>query len=322
MDVCVTGGTGYIASSIIRKLLEKGFRVRTTVRNPDDKAKTGFLWELPGAMERLEVVRGDLMEDGSFDMAVEGVHTVFHAACPVFINPEGDPQVTMLDPALKGSMNVLKACAKAASVKRVVMTSSSSAIRYDYNRQATDPPLNESVWSNPEYCREYKLWYPLAKTLAEREAFAFAASVGLDLVAVHPSFVVGPFITPVPQSSIKILLSLLKGSEYPNSRLGFVHIDDVVTAHLLAMEVPEANGRYICSSDVLHFSDIVDILRLKCPKLTVASRCSDRKGDNFHHKMDSTKLKNLGLAQLKSVDQMFDDVLKCFHEKGLIGDYQ
>ncbi|KAG0554497.1 hypothetical protein KC19_12G095500 [Ceratodon purpureus] len=210
-DVCVTGGTGYIASSIIRKLLEKGFRVRTTVRNPDDKAKTGFLWELPGAMERLEVVRGDLMEDGSFDMAVEGVHTVFHAACPVFINPEGDPQVTMLDPALKGSMNVLKACAKAASVKRVVMTSSSSAIRYDYNRQATDPPLNESVWSNPEYCREYKLWYPLAKTLAEREAFAFAASVGLDLVAVHPSFVVGPFITPVPQSSIKILLSLLKG---------------------------------------------------------------------------------------------------------------
>ncbi|KAG0554496.1 hypothetical protein KC19_12G095500 [Ceratodon purpureus] len=211
MDVCVTGGTGYIASSIIRKLLEKGFRVRTTVRNPDDKAKTGFLWELPGAMERLEVVRGDLMEDGSFDMAVEGVHTVFHAACPVFINPEGDPQVTMLDPALKGSMNVLKACAKAASVKRVVMTSSSSAIRYDYNRQATDPPLNESVWSNPEYCREYKLWYPLAKTLAEREAFAFAASVGLDLVAVHPSFVVGPFITPVPQSSIKILLSLLKG---------------------------------------------------------------------------------------------------------------
>ena len=59
----------------------------------DDKAKIGFLWELPGAMERLEVVRGDLMEDGSFDMAVEGVHTVFHAACPVFINPEGDPQV-------------------------------------------------------------------------------------------------------------------------------------------------------------------------------------------------------------------------------------
>ena len=72
-------------------------------------------------------------------------------------------QVTMLDPALKGSMNVLKACAKAASVKRVVMTSSSSAIRYDYNRQATDPPLNESVWSNPEYCLEYKVLYYYAQ---------------------------------------------------------------------------------------------------------------------------------------------------------------
>ena len=59
---------------------------------------------------------------------------------------------------------------------------------------------------------------------------------------------------------------------YPNLRLGFVHIDDVVTAHLLAMEVPEAHGRYICSNEVAHFRDILEMLRRKYPNLKTASR--------------------------------------------------
>ena len=67
-------------------------------------------------------------------------------------------KLTMTAPALKGSMNVLRACTKSPSVKRVVMTSSCSAIRYDYNRSEKDPPLDETVWSNIEYCREYKVW--------------------------------------------------------------------------------------------------------------------------------------------------------------------
>lgn len=66
--------------------------------------------------------------------------------------------------------------------------------------------------------------------------------------------------------------TLLGGEEYPNLRLGFVHIDDVVTAHLLAMEVPEAHGRYICSNEVAHFCDILEMLRRKYPNLQTASR--------------------------------------------------
>lgn len=60
--------------------------------------------------------------------------------------------------------------------------------------------------------------------------------------------------------------------EYPNIRIGFVHIDDVVEAHLLAMEVPEMQGRYICSSDVAHFADIVDMLKCKYPNLELPNR--------------------------------------------------
>ncbi len=62
--------------------------------------------------------------------------------------------------------------------------------------------------------------------------------------------------------------------EYPNMRIGWVHIDDVVTAHLLAFEVPSANGRYICSGEVAHFGDILEMLYNKYPKLKTSERYS------------------------------------------------
>lgn len=77
-------------------------------------------------------------------------------------------KLTMTAPALKGSMNVLRACTKSPSVKRVVMTSSCSAIRYDYNRNEKDPPLDETVWSNIEYCREYKVWAQISHSTKAR----------------------------------------------------------------------------------------------------------------------------------------------------------
>ena len=53
--------------------------------------------------------------------------------------------------------------------------------------------------------------------------------------------------------------------EYPNTRIGFVHIYDVVNAHILAMEESEASGRLICSSSVAHWSEIIQMLREKYP---------------------------------------------------------
>lgn len=53
--------------------------------------------------------------------------------------------------------------------------------------------------------------------------------------------------------------------EYPNTRLGFVHIDDAVNAHILAMEKEEASGRFICSNTVAHWSEIIQMLKPKYP---------------------------------------------------------
>lgn len=63
------------------------------------------------------------------------------------------------------------------------------------------------------------------------------------------------------------MINLMLGlrGEYPNTTVGFVHIDDVVAAHILAMEENKAAGRLICSSCVAHWSQIIEMLRAKYP---------------------------------------------------------
>lgn len=110
-EYCVTGGTGLIAAYLVKALLEKGHTVRTTVRDPGvymcntrpqkllhwyiynifffhftgDVRKVGFLWEFNGAKERLKLIKADLLVEGSFDDAVQGVDGVFHTASPVLV---------------------------------------------------------------------------------------------------------------------------------------------------------------------------------------------------------------------------------------------
>ncbi|KAF3431858.1 hypothetical protein FNV43_RR26594 [Rhamnella rubrinervis] len=185
-EYCVTGGTGFIAANLIKALLERGHTVRTTVRDPGDVEKVGFLRELNGARERLKIFKADLMVEGSFDEAIQGVFGVYHTASPVLVPNDNNVKAILIDPCIKGTLNVMKSCSKATSVKRIVLTSSCSAIRYHYNVQQISP-LNESHWSDLEYCKHYNLWYAYSKTIGEKEAWRIAKENGKDLVVVNPS---------------------------------------------------------------------------------------------------------------------------------------
>ncbi|KAB5544761.1 hypothetical protein DKX38_012873 [Salix brachista] len=297
-EYCVTGGTGFIAAYLVKSLLEKGHLVRTTVRDPGDVGKVGLLREFGGAKERLKIFKADLLEEGSFDEAIQGVDGVFHTASPVLVPHDDDIQNYPCS-FLRGSITP-RMFKKANTVKRVVLTSSCSSIRYLDDAQQVSP-LNESHWSDPEYCKRYNLWYAYAKTTGEKEAWRSAKEKGIDLVVVNPSFVVGPLLAPQPTSTVLLILAIVKGlrGEYPNMTIGFVHIDDVVAAHILAMENKKASGRLVCSSSVAHW-------------------CSSQKGDNNPHSMDTTKIATLGLPPFKTIEEMFDDCIKSFQEKGFL----
>ncbi|KAF5947076.1 hypothetical protein HYC85_017304 [Camellia sinensis] len=150
--VCVTGASGFIASWLIKRLLLSGYNVIGTVRDPGNNEKLGHLWRLEGAKERVELVRADLMEEGSFDDTIMGCHGVFHIAFPAEI----------LIPSIEGTLNILRSCKKNPSLKRVILTSSSSTARA---RDDFDPnvPLDESSWSSVKDSRFEALDRPYYK---------------------------------------------------------------------------------------------------------------------------------------------------------------
>lgn len=322
-EYCVTGGTGFVASYLVNTLLQQGHTVRATVRDPENVEKVGFLREMDWANERLKLFKADLLVDGSFDDVINGVDGVFHTACPVFLPREGrqcdDIHASLIDPCIKGTLNVLSSCTKASSVKRIVLTGSCSAIRFRNDVQQVSP-LNESHWSDPEYCKRYSLWYAYAKTLGEKAAWEVAEKNGLDLVVVNPSFVVGPLLAPQPTSTLQFILALTKGArgEYPKQVIGFVHIDDVVAAHVLAMEEKKASGRLVCSSSVAHWSDILEMLKEKYPMYPFETKPSSQEGDDNPHRMDTSKIMGLGFPGFKTIPQMFDDCIKSLQDKGFL----
>ncbi|MCO5555380.1 hypothetical protein L7F22_008926 [Adiantum nelumboides] len=314
--VCVTGASGFIASWVVKLLLERGYTVRASVRDPENVAKTAHLMALPKAKERLELFKADLLEEGSFDAAVAGCEAVFHTASPFFMSTD-DPQKDLIEPAVKGTRNVLNACGKAKSIKRVVLTSSVAAVLYSPTRKPEDV-VDESFFSDPTFCQQNKLWYQLSKTQAELEAWNLAKAHGLDLVTINPAMVVGPLLQPTLNTSSGIILKLMNGSTsaYANVAPGWVHVKDVAAAHILAYEVAEASGRYICTESIIHYKRIVEMLSTLYPNAPLPVKCLDESSPRApEYKMCTDKVKSLGLVYTPIKDALKECVESLIEQK-------
>ncbi|XP_059642646.1 cinnamoyl-CoA reductase 1-like [Cornus florida] len=310
--VCVTGAGGFIASWIVKLLLEKGYTVKGTVRNPDDP-KNSHLRELEGAKERLTLCKAGLLDYGSLREAINGCDGVFHTASPVTDDPE-----QMVEPAVNGTKNVIIAAAE-AKVRRVVFTSSIGAVYMDPNRDP-DIVVDESCWSDLEFCKNTKNWYCYGKAVAEQVAWEVAKEKGVDLVVVNPVLVLGPLLQPTINASIIHILKYLTGSAktYANSVQAYVHVKDVALAHLLVYETPSASGRYIClcTERMLHRGEVVEILAKFFPEYPVPTKCKDEtKPRAKPYKFSNQKLKDIGL-EFTPVKQCLYDTVKSLQEKG------
>ncbi|MCL7027254.1 hypothetical protein MKW94_004825 [Papaver nudicaule] len=293
--VCVTGASGYVASWLVKLLLERGYTVRATIRNPSDPKKTEHLRALSGASERLHFFKADLLEEGSFDSVVDGCEGVFHTASP-FINAVKDPQTELIEPAVKGTLNVLGSCAKTPFVKRVILTSSLAAVALNERPKVPGVIVDETWFSDPDFCEKIELWYVVSKTLAEEAAWKFAKENGIDMVAVNPGMVMGPLLQPTLNTSAEAISSLINGSQtFPNLVFGWVDVRDVAKAHVLAYEVPSASGRYCLVDKVMHFSDIVKMLHDLYPDVKLAEKCADDNPLVPTYEVSKERAKNLGV---------------------------
>jgi len=255
--VCVTGASGFIAAYIVRDLLRAGYRVRGTVRKSAENYP--FLLNLPGAEERLELVKANLLQANAYDRAVDGCDYVIHTASPYEINVK-NPQEDLVDPAVDGTESILQSCMKSGGVKRVVFTSSIAAI--------TDEPERSKVFTEKDWNTMSSLDrhpYQYSKTLAERAAWDFIMQKkpAFDLIVINPFTVVGPSLGPSLNTTNQIIRDIMTGV-YPgimDINWGFVDVRDVAKAHLLAMTNGAASGRYLCSGDAMHMRDLVALLK-------------------------------------------------------------
>nr|AWJ64260.1 1-phenyethanol synthase 3 [Camellia sinensis] len=314
--VCVTGGSGFIASWLVKLLLQRGYIVRASVRDPFDLKKTEHLLALDGAKERLHLFKGNLLEEGSFDSMVDGCDGVFHTASPCFVTTS-NPQVELIDPALKGTLNVLGSCAKNPSVKRVVLTSSVAAVAFNGRPQAPEVVIDESWFSDPEFCKQNELWYVLSKTLAEDAAWKFTKEKGIDMVTINPALVIGPLLQPTLNTSAAAILILINGSQtFPNSTFGWVNVKDVANAHIQAFEIPSANGRYCLVESVAHYSELVKMLQELFPAFQLPEKCADDKPFMPTYQVSKERAKSLGI-ELIPLKQSIKETVESLTEKKL-----
>ncbi|MEM6700922.1 MAG: SDR family oxidoreductase, partial [Bacteroidota bacterium] len=177
-----------------------------------------------------------------------------------------DPQKELIEPAVKGTENILNTANVTPSVKRVVVTSSCAAIYTDAidTQNAPNGTLTEEIW-NTTASLEYQP-YSYSKTLAEKAAWKMAESQSQwDLVTINPSFVMGPVLNPKTSTSesMNILKQLGDGTMKagaPKMGVGVVDVRDVAEAHFKAGFVPTAQGRYITSAHNSNFLEMAEVL--------------------------------------------------------------
>ncbi|XP_056165590.1 phenylacetaldehyde reductase-like, partial [Syzygium oleosum] len=283
----------------------------------DDPKKTEHLLALDRAKERLQLFKANLLEEGSFDPIVEGCAGVFHTASP-FYHDVKDPQAELLDPAVKGTLNVLKSCSKTPSVQRVVLTSSMAAVEHDGTPLTPNVEVDEDWFSDPDLCRKNKMWYELSKTLAEEAACEFLRKKGIDMVTINPGMVIGPLLQPTLNTSVAAIVNLINGAPtFPDESCGWVNVKDVAKAHILAFVVPSARRRYCLVECVPHYYEIVRFFRVLYPSLQLPEKCEDDKPYMPIYWVSTKKANRLGIEYIDT-GQCLKETVESLKEKGFV----
>ncbi|MDF7818687.1 aldehyde reductase [Runella sp. MFBS21] len=268
--VLVTGGTGFVGVHCILQLLQKGYKVKTTVRNLKRKDEVFEMLKNGGitSFDNLTFVSADLTKDDNWNQAVKGCTYVLHVASPIFLALPKDEN-EMIRPAVDGALRVLKA-ARNAGVKRVVMTSNFGAVGYSHKDPSTQ--ITETDWTDPN--EKGLSSYNKSKVLAEKAAWDFIKNEGgnLELATINPTAIFGPSLGKDLSSGFELLRNLLNGSmkAVPNLYMNIIDVRDVADLHIRAMTNPNAKGqRFLAlAGGKMSLPEIAVYLKEKMPEAT------------------------------------------------------
>jgi len=258
--VLVTGGTGYLGGWCVVELLRRGYRVRTTVRDParepEVRASVGSQVD---AHQHLSVHVADLTSDEHWQRVIEGCDYVLHVASPLPASQPRDPN-DLIVPAREGTLRVVRAVLD-AGVRRVVLTSSAAAISGGH--EGIGRALDETIWTNLD--APGLTPYARSKTIAERAAWDLAGERGMRerIATLNPGLIIGPLLGEDRSTSLRSIERLLSGiPAMPRLGMNFVDVRDVADLEIRAMTAPEAGGdRFIAVTEFLWLTEVAEILR-------------------------------------------------------------
>lgn len=256
MTILVTGGTGFVGSAVIRRLLERGRAVRALARPGSDRRNLAGL--------DIELVEGDLLNPASLKRAAAGCTGLYHVAADYRLwVPE---PAAMLKANVEGSRDIIRA-ACAAGATRVVYTSSVATlgIPKDGGLGDEDTPVSEADMIGP---------YKRSKFLAEAEVRRLVREEGAPVVIVNPSTPVGPRdVKPTPTGRMIVEAASGKMPAYVDTGLNIVDVDDVADGHLAAWDRGSIGERYVLGGENMTLGAILaEIARLTgrpAPKLCI-----------------------------------------------------
>jgi len=199
--VLVTGASGFLASHVVWQFLNRGFRVRGTVRDVrqcqwllEGRFKT---YAESGALKLVAVP--DLSLDGAYDEAIKGVAAILHIAYVTRIVPDPNEVIT---PTVAGIRSIMNSAVQESSVKEVVFTSSAlaaSSLDQDFDngvvdRNSWNEAVLEAAWAPPPYGMSHAMAnYPASKVAAEKEVWRFVKENKLPftVTVVSPAGIIG-----------------------------------------------------------------------------------------------------------------------------------
>ncbi|CAN1300230.1 Dihydroflavonol 4-reductase [Linum perenne] len=283
--VCVTGGSGYIGSCLVKKLLEKGYTVHATLRNLDDKAKVGLLSSLPNAQTNLVLFKADIYNPDQFQAAIDGCQFVFHVAYPLQHHSHSSTYKDRIEAMAEGSKRIAESCIKSGTVKRLIYTASvmaASPFFRDGNCYGYGPTVDESRWTP------------------------------LDV----------PFQYSDPFTLVGNLFGYNHGLMYMQELLGsvpLVHVEDVCEALIFCMEIKATlKGRFICAAGSMSVSEIATYIRDHYPELHVDATMMGEAGKGI--KVDNSKIKKMGFNYKYDTKEIIGDSVECAKRLGALPD--
>lgn len=253
--VLVTGGNGHLGNTLAKALCDKGYKVRVTVRNPQEVAEAGIFDGYD-----VELHQADIRCEQTMAAAMQGVGGVFQVAA-LYNYDEQSLGEGIVANNTEGSQTVLR-LAKACGVQRAVFTSSIAAVGFG---GTSEQPLTEADWSDAAdpYCR--------SKLESEKAAWDFADKEGLEMVSLCPGIILGPNFYKHTPSTVNI--AAFVNNQVPfrlPMQLSVVDVRDVAEAHILAYENKQASGRYLVAGT--NVADLFDVLRQLDPDMVVPDR--------------------------------------------------